>query len=232
MTDLEAGAGALAPDGHGEAAMVERSCIVTRAAGSPETMIRFVLSPDGEVVADLAGKLPGRGAWVTGTSALVAEAAKRGAFARAFKKPVKVAPDFAARIEALLRRRAMEALAIANKAGLVVLGFAKIEARLRDKPVAALVHALDAGADGRRKLDALLARQAGDGSRPALIGAVFSSAQLDLALGRTNVIHAALSRGGGAEMFIGRCRRVMTFCGGKPDAFDVLGGASDRSCLD
>ena len=226
MTGAGLDGGGPAEAGDEEAALPERSCIVTRVAGPPEAMIRFVLSPDGEVVADLAGKLPGRGAWVTGTVALVTEAIKRGAFARAFKKPVRAAPDLPDRIETMLRNRALEALAIANKAGLVVAGFAKIEARLREKPIAVLVHASDAGGDGRRKLNALASRQGGDVPRPALIEKVFASAQLDLALGRTNVIHAALSYGGSAEMFVQRCRRLTTFRGGKPDAFDVLGEAS------
>lgn len=212
----------------------ERSCIVTRVVGAPGDMIRFVRSPDGEVVPDLAEKLPGRGAWVTGTAAHVRDAVKRGAFARSFKKPSRAAPDLAERIEALLRLRALEAFAIANKAGLVIAGFTKIESKLREKPFAALLHAADAGADGCRKLNALAQRQSGvgqggGGKPPALIENLFTSAQLDLALGRSNVIHAAIARGGSADLFVQRCRRLANFCGGKGVAFDVLGGAAAPS---
>ena len=214
-----------APSGDEEFSVGDRRCIVTRTATSTDTMIRFVLSGDSEAIADLAGKLPGRGAWVTCSATCIDEAVKRGAFSRAFKKPVKVAPDLAARIEALLLNRALEALALANKAGLVIAGFNKVETRLREKPVATLIHATEAGADGRRKLDTLLGRQPNE-SRGMLIDKVFASAQLDLALGRTNVVHAALSHGGSAAMFIQRCRRFMSFCGGKPNPFDVLGEAS------
>ena len=210
----------------GAVAVPERSCIVTRVAGPPGGMIRFVLAPDGEIVPDLAEKLPGRGAWVTGTAAHVEQAVKRGAFARSFKKPARAAPDLAIRIEALLRARALEALALSNKAGLVTAGFAKVETKLRAGPVAALLHAEDAGADGCRKLNRLAAAMARDGQPPALIEKLFLSRQLDLALGRTNVVHAAIARGGGAELLVQRCRRLAYFCSGKDAAFDVLGGAA------
>ena len=208
------------------AAAPERSCIVSRTVGPPGEMIRFVLAPDGQVVPDLAEKLPGRGAWVTGTAALVNEAVKRGAFARSFKKPARAAPELAATIETLLRMRALEAFAIANKAGLVIAGHAKIEAKLREKPMAALVHAVEAGADGCRKLNGLAARQGRTGQPPARIENLFSSAQLDLALGRSNVIHAAIARGGSADLFVQRCRRLAYFCSGKLIAFDVMGEAT------
>ena len=209
-------------------ALPERTCIVTRIAGSPGSMIRFVLSPDGDVVADLAERLPGRGAWVTGTAPMVAEAMKRGAFARSFRKPARTPPDLGATIEMILRTRALDGFAIANKAGLVIAGFAKIEAKLREKRVLALVHAIDAGADGCRKLDSLAARQARDGHAPVLIENLFTSLALDLALGRSNVIHAAVMSGGSAGLFVQRCRRLAYFCGRNLGSFDVLGNADAR----
>ena len=210
--------------GH-EPEVPERTCIVTRKVGPPGDLIRFVLSPDGDIVADLAGKLPGRGAWVTGTAQLVAEAIKKGAFARSFRKPARATPSMVESIEALLRSRALDGFAIANKAGLVIAGFAKIEAKLREKPVVALVHAIDAGADGCRKLDSLAARNRVSGRTPVLIENLFTSLALDLALGRSNVIHAALMGGGSAELFVQRCRRLAYFSGRNLVSFDVLGSS-------
>src|SRR5215204_3821461 len=70
----------------------ERTCIVTREAGSPEGLIRFVIAPDGTVVADLRRKLPGRGAWVTARADIVRQAVRARLFGRAFKAEVKVRP--------------------------------------------------------------------------------------------------------------------------------------------
>lgn len=214
-----------ATDDPAGAAAPERTCIVTRASGPAAALIRFVLSPEGEVVPDLAESLPGRGAWVTGTSALVAQAVKRGAFARSFKKPARAAPSLPDLLETLLRRRALDALAIANKAGLVIAGYAKIEAKMREKPIAALVHAMEAGADGRRKLEAAAARLGRGGPQLARLAGLFTSAQLDVPLGRSNVTHAAILAGGAARLFIESSQRLAHFCGGKGGELDVLGGA-------
>jgi uncharacterized protein len=134
----------------------ERTCIVSRAVNPPEGLIRFVIGPGGEVVADLAGKLPGRGAWVTATAAAVGEAVKRRAFSRAFKAEVKTPPDLAGRIEEALRRDLRQALSLANKAGAVMSGFVKVETAIREGGVAALLHAAEAAPDGRRKLEGAL----------------------------------------------------------------------------
>jgi predicted RNA-binding protein YlxR (DUF448 family) len=91
-------------------------------------MIRFVVGPDGQLVADLQRKLPGRGAWVTATRQALAQAIRRKAFARALKREVRVEPDLADRVEALLERSALDALGIAHKSGAVAAGFAKVEA--------------------------------------------------------------------------------------------------------
>ena len=91
-------------------------------------MIRFVVGPDGEAVPDVKRKLPGRGIWVTATRAAIEDAVKRNVFARGFKRDVRVARDLAEQTERLLERAALDALAIAGKAGTVVSGFSKVEA--------------------------------------------------------------------------------------------------------
>ena len=78
----------------------ERTCIVTRRKGSPDAMIRFVVGPDGGVVPDVRGRLPGRGVWVTASEPLVAAAVKRHAFDRGFKAKVQVDPALPRRVDA------------------------------------------------------------------------------------------------------------------------------------
>ncbi len=105
----------------------ERTCILTRRKGEPETLIRFALSPDGVVTPDLKRKLPGRGVWLTADRASVEAAAKRKLFARAFKAEAATPADLPELIERLMEADALSALAIANKAGVVTLGFMKVE---------------------------------------------------------------------------------------------------------
>src|SRR5689334_16759412 len=176
----------------------ERLCVVSRQVKPVDDMIRFVVGPQGEAVPDLKRKLPGRGIWVTATRADLAEAIKRGAFPRGFGRPVKVPDDFVETVGRLLERAALDALAIAGKAGQVVAGFSKVEAALLRGHAVILMHASDAAPDGVRKLEALRRQAAEENGEIGLITA-FPSAQLDLALGRSNVIHAALLAGSAAE---------------------------------
>lgn len=215
----------------------ERTCAVTRAHLSPAELIRFVRAPDGTIVPDLAARLPGRGVWVSLDRGVVETAARQNVFARSLKRQAIVPDGLADQVERLLCRRCLEALALANKAGLVVAGFAKVDASLEKGAVLALIHASDAAEDGRGKLDrkfkAMASTTRADSSyataetgvtpdssadaavqSPTLIVpeivAEFTSDELSLALGRENVVHAALSKGGAARHFLieaGRFRR-------------------------
>lgn len=196
-----------------------RTCVLRRSLQPVSEMIRFVVGPAGEAVPDVKRKLPGRGIWITATRAAIEEAVKRNAFARGFKRDVRVAPDLATQTERLLERSALDALAIAGKAGTVVGGFAKVEAALGRDDVLALIHATEAAADGKRKLDGVLRRETGGKPREIAVIDTFTGTQLDLALNRPNVVHAALLGGPGSETFLARAMRLERFrTGNPPDA--------------
>src|SRR5450755_3472051 len=194
-----------------------RMCAVTRQVRPIDELIRFVVSPSGEVVADLKRKLPGRGLWISASRQAVAEAVRRHQFGRGFKRDVRVAPTLAADIETLLARGAVEALAMAAKAGQVVSGFSKVETALQGRQggtaIQALIHASDGARDGIRKLDAV-ARQNRENtaqSREIPFVTALTSAELDLALGRANVIHAALLAGPASKTFLSRSQTLVRY---------------------
>jgi len=192
-----------------------RLCAVTRTVKPADDMIRFVVGPEG-VVPDLKRKLPGRGIWITASRAMLRDAVTRRVFARGFKRDVQVAPDLADVTEKLLARAALDALAIAGKSGLAATGFAKVEAALlREGPVRAILHAAGSGADGVAKIAATL-RKRPDREQIAVISR-FTGEQLDLALGRSNVVHAALLAGPASDTFLTRCQRLDRFLTGGPD---------------
>ena len=194
-----------------------RMCAVTRQVRPIDELIRFVVSPSGEVMADLKRKLPGRGLWVSASHRAVAEAVRRSQFNKGFKRDVRVAPTLAADTEASLVRSVIEALAMAAKAGQVVSGFSKVEGALEQRQaqnsIRALIHASDGAADGIRKLDALVRQNAGNGdeSRKFPVVTVLTSEQLDLALGRSNVIHAALLAGPASKTFLSRSHILVRY---------------------
>jgi predicted RNA-binding protein YlxR (DUF448 family) len=190
-----------------------RMCAVTRQVRPIDELIRFVLSPQGEVVPDLKRKLPGRGLWVSASRQAVAEAARRNQFSKGFKRDVRVTATLAADTEALLVRSVVEALAMAAKAGQVVSGFSKVEGALQQGQVQALIHASDGAADGIRKLDAVARQNAGNGDESSEIPLVtaLTSEQLDLALGRSNVIHAAVLAGPASKTFLSRSHVLVRY---------------------
>ena len=188
----------------------ERLCASTGTVRPVDDMIRFVLSPEGTAVPDLKRRLPGRGVWITATRSALGQAIARKAFARSFKRDVRIAPDLVEATERLLERAALDALAIAYKARRVVAGFAKVEAAVVQGDAAALLHASDAAPDGVRKLNAAMRRNADDDRTLPVLDA-FTSTQLDLALGRSNVVHAALLAGPESKAFLTRARRLDRF---------------------
>jgi predicted RNA-binding protein YlxR (DUF448 family) len=213
-----------------------RKCAVTRAVRPIDELIRFVVSPSGEVMADVKRKLPGRGLWISASRQTVAEAARRSQFSKGFKRDVRVAATLAADTEGLLVRGVIEALAMAAKASQVISGFSKVEGALQQRQVQglvrqglvrqglvrpglvrgsiqALIHAADGAADGIRKLDAVARQNAGNNaeSREFPVVTVLTSDQLDLALGRSNVIHAALLAGPASKTFLSRSQILVRY---------------------
>lgn len=196
-----------------------RTCIATRCQGAPEDMVRFVVGPDGAVVPDIAARLPGRGAWVSLSRAAVEMAVKRRAFARAFRREVTVDPALPDLVDRLLERMALEGLALANKGGAVVTGFTKVEGAIAEGRVAALVHAREAADDGVEKLGRALRGALsgyGDPGGETPILRLFTVEQLNLALGRSNVIHAAVLAGPASGGFLARTNRIGQYRTGVP----------------
>lgn len=199
----------------------ERRCILCGTCRPRCGMIRLVLSPDDIIVPDLAEKLPGRGLWICADRRAVdaASDARRleKAVARSLRRRLPsraIAPDLAERIDRLLTRRVQDRLGLARRAGHIVTGFEKVAAGLRAGRADILLEATDAAEDGCRKLRALAA--------PAVdIVRCLTRDEMGLALGRGNVVHAALAPGGGADAFLRDLRRLQGWRG-KVEAAQAL----------
>lgn len=166
-----------------------RRCIVSGEVLDESNLIRFALAPDGAVTPDVAAKLPGRGAWVRADRDSVEHAARKGAFARAFKGAAKAPDDLADRVETLLARRCLDRLGLIRRAGAIAIGATQVEAAIRAKPAWMLIEAADGAEEGREKLMSL---HIGLWGRPPAAAGCFSAADLGVALGRERVIHACL----------------------------------------
>lgn len=208
--------------------MNERTCIVTRRAGEPDGLLRFVVGPDMSVVPDLKRQLPGRGCWVSAERIHVEEAARKNLFSRAFKAKVTPPDDLGGMVDMMMARAALGSLGLARKAGQLVMGAAKVDSAIRSGKAALVLHALEASPDGVRKLDQ--ARRAVVWQEGPSIPAykLFSEAELGLALGGTNVIHAAVLAGDTGKAVLKRMVALDRYRGGSPEDRMMLAATGDH----
>lgn len=190
-----------------------RLCIATRQVRPVSDLIRFVAGPDGALVPDIRNRLPGRGVWVTADSAVLAEAIRRKAFARGLKTTVLTPTSLVEDVGRLLARDALQMLSLANKAGAVTTGFAKIEGMR--PPLLALVQASDGSEAEVLRLQAQCRGKGRHRRDPAIVRA-FTSEELALSIGRELVIHAALAVHDAASVFLERALRYVEFLSGGP----------------
>ena len=189
----------------------ERRCIASGESAPASGLIRFVVGPDGVVVPDIAGKLPGRGIWVSASPSALELAARKKLFSRAARAPVTAPDGLVAMVESQLARRLVELVSLARKGGQAVAGYEKVREWLMRDEAAVLLQAHDGSERGRAKL-----RPPGDG---ALVTCL-SAQELGMAFGRETVIHAALAAGGLATRVVDEAARLASMRGkiGETDA--------------
>jgi predicted RNA-binding protein YlxR (DUF448 family)/ribosomal protein L30E len=166
----------------------ERRCFVSGERRPKQDLLRFVVGPGGEIVFDAAERLPGRGLWLTADRDMIRTAASKRLFSKAARQAVTVPEGLEETVAAGLKRRCLERLGLARRAGLVTAGFEKVQSQARAGRTALLLEAADGAADGRRKLEALA---------PGVpVIDVFTGAELGQALGRDHAVHVGLEPGG------------------------------------
>lgn len=195
----------------------ERTCVLTRRTADKAELIRLVLGPDGQIHPDVRAKAPGRGAWIgvprPDLETAIAKGKLKGALARAFKtQSVEISPDLPERIEQALARAALDRLGMEARSGTLINGADRVEQAARMGKVHLLIHASDAGADGRRKLDQAW-RVGGAEELGHRHGLEIPATRtiLSMALGRENVVHAALTDPRAAARVLGTLKRWRAF---------------------
>ena len=175
------------PEGPSPDGTMYRRCIASGTSGPAARMVRFVVGPDAMIVPDVDNRLPGRGLWLSAGRDMVETAASKRLFAKAARSNVTVPVNLADLVADLLRRRCLNHLGLARRAGLVTAGGEKVRAQLLAGRVAVLLEAADGSLQERRKFTALAPQ--------APVVDAFTSSELGAALGRDNVIHVALAEG-------------------------------------
>lgn len=181
-----------------------RRCIVTRETLPKERMIRFVLGPGRELVPDLAGKLPGRGMWLSAGADVLERALSRGAFARAARGQVHLPPDLRARIETGLKGRLRDQVGLARRAGQAVCGFQQVREWLQAGRAAVLVEAVDGSPSERARLA---------GRRDVPLVLALTAEELGVVFGRDHAVHVAVAPGRIADILVQEAGRLAAVSG-------------------
>lgn len=214
----------------------ERTCIVTRGGAPQEELIRFVRGPDGTAVPDISSKLPGRGAWVGCSATLVEKAIRTQAFSRAFRTKTHADDLLVAQVDMLLVRRVLDTLSLANKAGCVVSGYNKVDAAIEAGKIGILVQAVDASLAPRQRLRRKFIGIAEARKQDAKSFELLTIDELSLALGRENVVHAAVIGSRSTALFaqvasrLARYRAMTSFAVAETRALEDEGDASEPVC--
>ena len=177
----------------------ERKCLATGEVQPKQGLIRFVVGPDGQVVPDVLGKLPGRGVYVTASRSAIATAVKKKLFARGFKAQVSVREGMEDEIEGQVLRRLVELISLARKSGDAVAGYEKVKDWLAKEHARVLIQAIDGSGRGKSKLSTP--------HRGKFIGCLTAD-ELGMAFGRQTVIHAALASGGLGKRVVEEAQRL------------------------
>ena len=185
-----------------------RMCLATREKQPVSQLIRFVLSPDGEVTPDLAGKLPGRGVWVqTDKDRLTQLVGARGGFSRGFRTQAKTPENLVERVEMLLLQRCQSTLGLAKRSGALILGYDQVRNELQRRRPGWLLEASDGSEDGRRRTVGLSIAL----YDKVRVATALTSDELGMALGREHVIHGLLKTGRFTDEWTRDYRRLYEF---------------------
>ncbi|WP_375638363.1 MULTISPECIES: RNA-binding protein [unclassified Bartonella] len=191
--------------------MNERTCIVTRKNASAQTLIRFVIGPNNQIVPDLKANLPGRGVWISAHHAVIEKAIKQKAFHRNFKTDVEVAPNLVHVVDTLLLKAALSSLSMARKAGAIVMGATKVDAAIRSGKVILVLHAKETTEDGKRKIAQAIHSIQQQTNRTIKTISLFTSDEMRVAFGSNPVMHAALLDTQAAEGFLKTTCKLISY---------------------
>lgn len=191
--------------------MNPRTCIVSRKVFDRDELIRFVAGPDGNVVPDLKENLPGRGVRVEARRQAVEKAVEKQMFSRGLKASVKADASLPGLVDQLLEARALQALALTKKSGLLITGFAKVDSAIRSNKADLLLHSSDAADDGKRKLASATAFVKHMGGEEIEVVSCFTTEQMSSTLGLGNANHAAALPGGATRNLVKAIRKLVKY---------------------
>ena len=178
-----------------------KRCILRNIELPRDEMVRFVVGPDKEIIADIKANLPGRGFWLSARRDVINTARAKNVFARVARDKVKVSDDLVEEVEKLLIRRCQNIIGMARRSGQAISGFTKVEAWLKSgRPTGVLFAAADGTETGKKKL--------GNWVKEAPTVETLSAYELGVAFSKDRLVHAILAPGRLASDLLATVKRL------------------------
>ena len=176
-----------------------RKCIASGEIKDKSSLLRFVVTPDNMIVADVLEKLPGKGIWLTCDKVLLEKTVRDELFARVTKKSITVPKTLLDDVEQMLTNRVISLISLARKSGRAVAGYEKVKDWLSKDLATVLVQSQDGSERGKSKLST---------PRDGTFIDWLKTSELGLAFGRQTVIHCALASGGITQRVVNDALRL------------------------
>ena len=181
----------------------ERKDIVSGQVMDGKDLLRFTVTPDNQVVPDFKSRLPGRGIYVSCSLSALKTAIAKSLFSKSVKKNVRATNDLIPMVENILKKKGLESICLAKKAGCLITGFDKVSEALKKEKVAFLLEARDAGADGHGKMLSL--------AKGLDVFVLYDIEELDKALDKVNTVHVAFLKSNMSKMVYTEFKRLDSF---------------------
>lgn len=181
----------------------ERKDIVSGKVMDSKDLLRFTITPDNQVIPDFKRRLPGKGIYVNCSLSALKTAIAKNLFAKAAKKNVKISDDLISMVENILRKKGLESICLAKKAGILVTGFEKVSEAIKRNKVAFVLEAKGAGTDGHEKMLSL--------AKELEVFVLYDVEELDKALDKVNTVHTAFLKNEMSKMVYNEFKRLYAF---------------------
>ena len=123
--------------------------------------MRLVCGPSGQLLLDVHGKLPARGAYICPQRHCAEQAVTSARLREAFRQEVSPSPvdDLVRAMACVMEERALTCIRMARKAGRVVSGYTQVSRAVMHEPVACLLIAADTARERRREYETWCAKR-------------------------------------------------------------------------
>ena len=183
-----------------EQGLTQHKCLVTRQNIDESDLIRFVIDPENNLVADIDQVLPGTGYWVQANREAVSKAIENKVFNETINKKIRIDSNLIQSIENRIRNNIIQQISLSRKAGKAIFGFEKIKSVSPTHLIQLIIQATDGSIKEKTRLQ--------NKCRPQIIDTCLNGSELGKPFGRDRVVHCAILKSTFVQKIIFNANRL------------------------